>query len=134
MGLVERVGGGAQVAPGEMGYSLIRLDEGHPLEPCRVAASPRHLERPGAEIEAGVQVAAVDPEPRGRVEEAADEPLVGDALGQPQSFLECVERRLELPDAGARDTFAPEAPDQGNEQTVLAADLDPLAGDGSASR
>ena len=81
-----------------------------------------------AEVEPGVQVAAVDPEPRHRVEEAADEPLVGDALGQLQAFLERAERRLVLPDARARNALAPEAPDQRDQQPVLAADLDSLAG------
>src|SRR5258705_523712 len=61
---------------------------------------------------------------------AADEPLVGDALGQPQALLQRAERRLVLSDAGARDTFAPETSDQRNEQPVVAADLDSLAGDG----
>ena len=130
MDLVERVGGRAEVAPREVSHPVIRLDEGHALEPRGVLAPPRYLERPGAEIEPSVQIAAVDPEPRHRVEVATDGPLVGDALGQLQAFLERAESRLVLPDAGPRDALAPEASDQRNQQPVLAADLHSLMGHG----
>jgi hypothetical protein len=74
-------------------------------------------------------IATINPAPGQRVQVSADEALVGDTLGQPQTFLQSAEGPLVVAHAGARQAFTPETSYEWHEESMLPADLDTLACD-----